>query len=190
MSLCAYVPFVCVCVGVCNSFCTAELGDEVLRGGSVRTPLTPGCHCAPVMINHVVQRLALFGREGTNHTPHYPGLVTLKHCSPRTPQPVAVWMERRRRRAQCVWRGAREHFILFFWQEQNMGGMLMTTETEKEMQKKWGLTYLSYSDPDHSLPVLKSKMWNFLDDNQNRIGTRWWPKKLLLHIINPTCQWL
>lgn len=58
------------------------------------TPLTPGCHCAPVTINHVLQSLALFEREGTNHTPHYPGLVTLKRCRPRTPQPVAVWPEK------------------------------------------------------------------------------------------------
>lgn len=48
------------------------------------TPLTPGYHCAAVMINHVLLRLALFKREGTNHTPHYPGLVTPKRSSPRT----------------------------------------------------------------------------------------------------------
>ena len=42
------------------------------------TPLTPGSHCAPVMIHHVLKRLALSMREGTNHTPHYPGLVTPK----------------------------------------------------------------------------------------------------------------
>lgn len=74
---------------------------EFYRGGSVcihTTPLTPGCHCAPVTINHVLQSLALFEREGTNHTPHYPGLVTLKRwCRPGTPQPVAVWPERGRR---------------------------------------------------------------------------------------------
>lgn len=28
------------------------------------TPLTPGCHCAPVTINHVLQSLALFERRG------------------------------------------------------------------------------------------------------------------------------
>lgn len=60
------------------------------------TPLTPGCHCAPVMINHVLQRLALSRREGTNHMPHYPGLVTPKQSGPRTPQPVAVYRERGR----------------------------------------------------------------------------------------------
>lgn len=66
------------------------------RGGFVRirtTPLTPGCHCAPVTINHILQSLALLEREGTNHTPHYPGLVTLERCRPGTPQPVAVWPE-------------------------------------------------------------------------------------------------
>lgn len=72
------------------------------------TPLTPACHCAPVMINHVLQRLALSWREGTNHTPHYPGLVTLEQSSPRTLQPVAVWGERRprwRRRWRRRWGG-------------------------------------------------------------------------------------
>lgn len=76
------------------------------RGGSMcthATPLTPGCHCALVMINHVLQRRVLFGREGTNHTPHYPGLVTPQRSSPRTPQPVAVW--RRRGRAASVKEG-------------------------------------------------------------------------------------
>lgn len=58
--------------------------------------LTPGYHCAPVMINHVLQRLALSRREGTNHMPHYPGLVTPKQSGPRTPQAVAVWRERGR----------------------------------------------------------------------------------------------
>ncbi|KAI4817179.1 hypothetical protein KUCAC02_009457, partial [Chaenocephalus aceratus] len=55
---------------------------------SIYSPSTPGhksCyHCAAVMINHVLLRLALFKREGTNHTPHYPGLVTPKRSSPRT----------------------------------------------------------------------------------------------------------
>lgn len=157
VSLCAYVQF--VRVGVCNSFCTAELGDGVLCGGSVRTPLTPGCHCAPVMINHVVQRLALFGREGTNHTPHYPGLVTLKHCSPRTPQPVAVWMERRRRRrrAKCVWRRERELFFLARagrgWHVNDSGNWKISG---KEMKADVFKLFCCWSLLNRRL---KSKMW-------------------------------
>lgn len=89
----------CMCIHVVCVTAYAQLSwvTECYRGGSMRThttPLTPGCHCAPVMINHVLQRLTLFRREGTNHTPHYPGLVTPKRGSPRTPQPVAVWRER------------------------------------------------------------------------------------------------
>lgn len=101
---CVHSRHVCVTVYAQLSWVT-----EFYRGGSMcthTTPLTPGCHCAPVMINHVLQRLALFRREGTNHTPHYPGLVTLKQCSPRTPQPVAVWTERGREQV-CVWKRER-----------------------------------------------------------------------------------
>lgn len=83
------------------------------------TPLTPGCHCAPVMINHVLQRLALFRREGTNHTPHYPGLVTPKQYRPRTPQPVAVWAERGRAQV-CVKERERENEIF----KKNVGKIL------------------------------------------------------------------
>lgn len=90
---------------MCNCLRTAELG---VHGGSYVHPYHPswhqGCHCAPVMINHVLQRLALFRREGTNHTPHYPGLVTPKRSSPRTPQPVAVWKEKGREQV-CVKKG-------------------------------------------------------------------------------------
>lgn len=91
-----YACRVCVCVYL-TACAQLSRVTECYRGGSVcthTTPLTPGWHCAPVMINHVLQRLALFGREGTNHTPHYPGLVTPKRSGPRTPQPVAVWRER------------------------------------------------------------------------------------------------
>lgn len=88
------------CVHACAYMCKTSYAQlswmtESCCGGSARG-LTPVCLCAPVMIHHVLQRLALSRREGTNHTPHYPSLVTPKHSGPRTPQPVAVWREGKR----------------------------------------------------------------------------------------------
>lgn len=84
-------------VSICiTTYAQLSWGAECCCRGSVctnATPLTPVCHCAPVMIDHVLQRLALSWREETNHTPHYPGLVTPMRSSPKTPQPVAVWKE-------------------------------------------------------------------------------------------------
>lgn len=97
--MCIYMLSILVTVFAQLSWVT-----DCYRGGSMcahATPLTPGGHCAAVMINHVLQRRALFKREGTNHTPHYPGLVTPKRSGPRTPQPVAVWRKRRRERSVC-----------------------------------------------------------------------------------------
>lgn len=57
--LCAYT--------LCTSFAQLSWMTECYCGGSLcthATPLTPGCHCAPVMINHVLQDWPCPGGRG------------------------------------------------------------------------------------------------------------------------------
>lgn len=118
----AHMCALCVCVLVCVTVFLHSWVGWFLHGGSVCTPLTPGCHCAAVMINHVVQRLALFRREGTNHTPHYPGLVTLKQCSPwDTSACCCLDGERKKNKCVCTSLG------IFFVQNINMGCILINS---------------------------------------------------------------
>lgn len=115
-------PRVYVCVGVCNSF-LAQLSwvTEFCAGGPCAPLWHQGCHCAPVTINHVVRRLALFRREGTNHTPHYPGLVTLKQCSPRDTS-ACCCLDGERKKSKCAWRRwTRERGNLFILPKDGYG---------------------------------------------------------------------